>query len=50
MATEGSPKLSGALQLPVLSLGTASQVTLVVKNQPTNAGDIADARLISGLG
>ena len=28
----------------------ASQVTLVVKNQPANTGDIKDADLIPGLG
>ena len=30
--------------------GVASQVVLVVKNPPANAGDIRDAGLIPGLG
>ena len=34
----------------VLSLIWASQVPLVVKNPPANAGDIRDAGLIPGLG
>ena len=33
-----------------LSLGRTSQVALVVKNLPTNAGDARDSGLIPGLG
>ena len=38
-----------ALHSYILSLG-ASQVALVVKNLPANAGDIRDVNLIPGLG
>ena len=34
----------------VISLTWASQVTLVVKNLPTSAGDTGDVGLIHGLG
>ena len=32
-----------------MSMSGVSQVALVVKNQPANAGDIRDASLIPGL-
>ena len=35
---------------PWLLLSRASQVALVVKNPPANAGDVRDKRLIPGLG
>ena len=35
---------------PLLTTKWASQVALVVKNPPTNAGHIRDVDLISGLG
>ena len=35
---------------PLTTTKWASQVALVVKNPPTNAGDIRDVDLISGLG
>ena len=34
----------------IYNLIRVSQVALVVKNQPANAGDVRDAALISGLG
>ena len=34
----------------IYNLIRVSQVALVVKNQPVNAGDVRDAGLISGLG
>ena len=37
-------------QIKDLYIVLASQVLLVVKNLPTNAGDIRDASSISGLG
>ena len=33
-----------------ICINGASQVVLVVKNQPANAGDVRDAGLILGLG
>ena len=38
------------LKLPALASFRASQVTLVVKNPPANAGDARDAGLILGSG
>ena len=34
----------------IYNLIRVSQVALVVKNQPVNAGDVRDVGLISGLG
>ena len=38
------------VNIKVLKARWASQVALVVKNQPANAGDIRDASLIPGSG
>ena len=36
--------------MDIYSTNWASQVTVVVKNTPTNAGDVREAGLIPGLG
>ena len=45
-----STKVNYPFLLLFLSLWQASQVALVVKNPPSNAGDIRDAGSIPGLG
>ena len=43
--------LEGLLNMTICKGGeVASQVALVVKNQPANAGDVRDTGLIPGLG
>ena len=49
--TDAGPQLSGSLDYSVVhSLYGASQVMLMVKNLPANAGDVRDVGLVPGSG